>query len=159
MKTSWAEKLRDVDWPAYRQMRARIWLRKTNQNLTEESIEAATEQNNGVVSSDDTLQALEHGDEVRVLLGLGDVISHRMMWQQIDIVQVVCIKYDHDFAEDMESRFNAWDSTRIGEQKGKATERAKKNKRGKPMDKQTKSGLVLAEEPASEYEDHTNDVG
>lgn len=101
MKTSWAEKLRDVDWPAYRQMRARIWLRKTNQNLTEESIEAATEQNNGVVSSDDTLQALEHGDEVRVLLGLGDVISHRMMWQQIDIVQVVCIKYDHDFAEDM----------------------------------------------------------
>lgn len=83
VKTSWAEKLRDVDWPAYRQMRARIWLRKTNQNLTEESIEAATEQNNGVVSSDDTLQALEHGDE------------------QIDIVQVVCIKYDHDFAEDM----------------------------------------------------------
>lgn len=71
MKDTWAEKLRVVNWPAYRDMRARIWLRKTNQELTEKNIKTAAQQDNGVVTVNDTLQALERGDEVRDLLCLG----------------------------------------------------------------------------------------
>ncbi|KAF9461887.1 hypothetical protein BDZ94DRAFT_1323092 [Collybia nuda] len=97
MKNAWAKKIIKVKkWPVYTGIRARIFLRKDGQALTDENVEAeilritskATQ--SGALNASDVIKALERGEE------------------QLDIIRMTCVSYDHRFVKDIITQSKSW---------------------------------------------------
>lgn len=84
MKDAWAEKLLDTKkWPVYTAMRARIYLRKVGEELTDENIAAEVERitsknsEGGPLTDGDIIRALERGDEVCLVFTRRPILNTR----------------------------------------------------------------------------------
>ncbi|KAJ7175141.1 hypothetical protein C8R43DRAFT_943408 [Mycena crocata] len=81
-KLSWATRVAKGTKPAYREMRARISLRKAGRAVTPANVAAEVEElQSGEVTADDAMQALIRGEEA------------------ISVVRMTCVSYDHEFLQ------------------------------------------------------------
>ncbi|KAG5636697.1 hypothetical protein H0H81_007126 [Sphagnurus paluster] len=88
VKLTWAKKLLNAkEWPEYREMRARIWLRKNKMPISIETLKKEDAniraKKPGDLSEGDVIKALERGEE------------------KIDVIRMTCVAYDHEFVDDM----------------------------------------------------------
>ncbi|KAJ7446573.1 hypothetical protein FB451DRAFT_1375863 [Mycena latifolia] len=115
VKKRWGELiLRSNKWTVYVAMRARIALRKAGLPMDPEAeareIQKIRDKKGIPLTPQDIINALSAG------------------YEAIDIIQMQCVSYDHEFAADMGRRFAKWNRpTTVGTRKGGAA--GKKNQR------------------------------
>ncbi|KAF9461373.1 hypothetical protein BDZ94DRAFT_1299267 [Collybia nuda] len=123
VKKAWGTQIRDgKQWDIYVAMRARIALRKAKQGVTADKVDeemVKIKNNNGrPVSIEDIISAFENGAE------------------GIDIIKMQCVGYDHTFADDVETKFDIWNTpaARTERQLLKGKRQAIRRHRGSEVD-------------------------
>ena len=110
VKASWVKQILGYkEWDVYTKIRARIWLRKNGEVLTNENVELEVERiranKGGGLSEQDVIESLECGEEVRKFAVFAVFWAFSCHFQQrIDIIIMECVDYDHAFIRDLESQ-------------------------------------------------------